>query len=108
MFMFIFDRTRKTCHSRDSNNLVVNPIYLPSCDEAVQVYENLGGRLTMEPHFGEDPLNGDQDLQTRKELLWLRDVPDVNVISGHIVNDLDHSFRHVVNIFCGLTRQLSA
>ena len=64
---------------RDSNNLeqVIDPIYLPSCDEAVQVYENLGGRLTMEPHFREDPLNGDQDLQTRRELLWLRDVPDV-------------------------------
>ena len=62
----------------------------------------------MEPHFGEDPLNGDQELQTRRELLWLRDVPDVNVICGHIVNDLDHSFRHAVNIFCDLTRHLSA
>ena len=89
---------RKPVILRDSNNLaqVINPIYLPSCDEAVQVYENTGGRLIMEPHFREDPLNGDQDLQTRRELLWLRDVPDVNDICGHIVNDLDHSFKHAV------------
>lgn len=94
---------------RDSNNLaqVIDPIYLPACDEAVQVYENLGGKLTMELQFGEDLLNGDEDLQIRRELLWLNNVPDVNVICGHLVNDLDHSFRHAVNTFCDLTRPLS-
>ena len=95
---------------KDGNNLaqVIDPIYLPSCEEAVQVYENLGGRLTMEPQFGEDPSNGDQDLQTRREFLWLNNVPDMSIICGHVANDLDHSFRHAVNSFCGLTRQLSA
>lgn len=71
-------------------------------------YENLGGRLTIDSQFGEDPLSGDDDLQSRRELLWLNNVQDVDVISGHLVNGVDHSFQQAVQTFCNLTRQLSA
>ena len=39
--------------------------YVPSTEQAVQMYEQRGGSLTQWPKFGNDPLEGNVDLMSQ-------------------------------------------
>lgn len=79
---------------------------VPTSQEAVIAYENLGGRLTVFPTFGVDPLSDNSELQVLREQR-LGHQTSMETIFGDLVNGNSTSFERAILRFGNLTTQLA-
>ncbi|KXJ11624.1 hypothetical protein AC249_AIPGENE15223 [Exaiptasia diaphana] len=89
---------------RNTNNKAasVPQELIPSAEDVVTRYEAGGGRLTVFPKFGTDPLGSDLNLVRIRERFL--DGFDVDNVYGALVNGMDWHFRNAVTTYCDLTR----
>ena len=78
---------------------------IPTSQEAVAAYENLGGRLTVFPSFGLDPLADNVALQNIRERPFNGEA-DIETVFGDIVNGIATSFEQAIQGYANLTTQL--
>jgi len=91
-----------------SNNLQGQNIpatQIPTSQEAVAAYENLGGRLKVFPSFGVDPLADNVALQDVRERRFNSET-DMATVFGDIVNGTATSFEQAIQRYANLTTQL--
>jgi len=64
---------------------------VPNTEEAVSAYQSEGGRLTLFPSFGVDPLADDARLQRRREFINECDFPRIfsELVNGNYVRFYD-------------------
>lgn len=80
---------------------------LPSGDEAVTLYEDLGGSLTLFPRFGADPLANDATLQAEREQHF-DSVTDFEAVFGDLVNGNPIPYENAILRYANMTMQLVA
>lgn len=83
----------------------ISATQIPASQEAVAAYENLGGRLTLFPSFGLDPLADNVALQDAREQRFNNEA-DMETVFGDIVNGIATSFEQAILRFANLTTQL--
>ena len=79
---------------------------VPTAQEAVQAYEEQGGRLTMFPQFGTDPLANDSVNQAERERLFHASA-DVEQAYGELVSGQHALFRQAFVTYEDINRILS-
>ena len=82
--------------------------YVPSTEQAVQMYEQRGGSLTQWPKFGNDPLEGNVDLMSQRFYQFHEQFPSFNSSFHEAVNNNQTPFRNAVTAFCDITYQLAS
>ena len=82
--------------------------YVPSTEQAVQMYEQRGGSLTQWPKFGNDPLEGNVDLMSQRCYQFHEQFPSFNSIFHEAVNNNQTPFRNAVTAFCDIPYQLAS
>lgn len=83
----------------------VRATHIPTSQEAVASYENLGGRLKVFPRFGLDPLADNVALQDVRERRFNNET-SMETVFGDIVNGIATSFEHAIQRYANLTAQL--
>ena len=78
---------------------------VPSSDEAVTSYEDLGGSLTLFPCFGADPLANDTTLQAEREQNF-DSVTDFEAVFGELVNGNPIPFETAIVRYANMTIEL--
>ena len=78
---------------------------IPSSDEAVVNYEQLGGKITRFPVFGIDPLATNSQLQHEREQRF-NDNMNLELIYGKLVNRQDAPFCTAVMKYLNITTEL--
>ena len=91
--------------NQDNRTAKVSPHIIPSPDEAVASYHNLGGRLTLVSTFGEDPLPA--PLRIVREHEFLTTYPDFEVFFTSAVNGREQPFRSGLQHFLSITKRLA-
>jgi len=81
---------------------------VPSTDEAIRMYQSLGGNLTLFGEFGEDPLMGRQDLLRLREERFFRCWPRFEDIFHAVVNNNNVLFHVSLLFFIDVSMQLVA
>lgn len=87
---------------------IVPPSQLPSPEDAVQHFENMGGSLTIESSFGEDVLAGRPDLVAQRESTYFQQASEFSTIFHSLVNGNDLPFRQSLKLLLQLTEQLES
>ena len=82
----------------------------PSTEEVVRMYEEKGGSLTHNAHFGIDPLALRPDLVESREKLFSANQPTGPIIFSGIVHGnselFEHALRFLIDLIMYLTREL--
>ena len=89
-FLLSSDKGVGTPEQLRSNNLQGQNIpatQIPTSQEAVAAYENLGGRLTVFPSYGLDPLADNVALQDMRERRFNSEA-DIETVFGDVVNGI--------------------
>ena len=89
----------------DNRAKKLDPRILPTPAEAVRMYEEHGGHLTEEGHFGRDPLANDAEKCRIRETAFMDRYPSA---FHNIVNGNDTLFREELKYFIDITYRLSA
>lgn len=85
----------------------VDPAVVPSTEEAVQAYEQLGGHLTYFPAFGRDPLADSPLLSRRRLQNFQACFPSFETLFYNLVNGDSTPFENALLLFLQLTRDLA-
>ena len=87
----------------------INPVLLPSPEEAAHEYISAGGRLTVVSQFGDDPLKGFPDIMQKREteLVRLYSYEQIfyNIVNGNQQPFID-GLLHFIKISEQLTQQV--
>lgn len=83
----------------------IDPSLVPQKGEAAMLYNNMGGTLTHEPHFGIDPLT--PELRQQRDAATACVKESVDHIFGNIVNGNDQPFRQALAYYLDTTRQFA-
>lgn len=84
----------------------IHPSLVPSLEEAVQLYESRGGRLTTTTPFGLDPLAGHDDLQRIRQRAMDEHIPSPQELFSSVVNGMDIPFAVSVQFMIDKTTSL--
>ena len=97
----------KPVNLRSNNNRAsqVPPQLVPTSEEVVRRYENLGGSITRFPVFGADPLSTNIQLQHDREQHFIS--MNWEQIYGKLVNNNDADFCAAITTYVNTTRYLS-
>lgn len=85
----------------------LRPQDVPTTEQAIAMYEAIGGRLTRESTFGNDPLRDNPFLVGERERLFQESNPDVDYIHGNLANGYAVHFETAVLSFIDITKRLS-
>lgn len=93
---------------RNNNNRVshVLPQMVPTSEEAITNYEQMGGHITRFPVFGRDPLSTNIQLQHERKQRFNNNV-NWELIYGKLVNNEDTHFCVAIMTYLNITRELS-
>lgn len=105
---FLLDRGVASEIQHRTNHLnAVQESQIPTVNEAKEIYERMySGRLTQESHFGEDPLEGNERLQTERSNEFYHQ-HNISNIYGEIVNERSRPFKQAISDFVNITSRLS-
>ena len=91
-----------------SNQAVKIPEELvPSTEEVLRMYEEMGGSLTHNAHFGIDPLALRPDLVESREKLFRANQPTGSIMFSGIVYGDSELFEHALRFLIDLTMYLT-
>lgn len=90
-----------------NNAAVIDLSVLPEVNDAVQEMESLGSRLNRFSGFGIDPLQGQNNLVTQRELLFRQRYPDFRPFFHTVVNNNCELFQQGLLFFIQITMELS-
>ena len=91
---------------QDNRARAITPSLLPLTDQAVQLYESSGGRLSDPTPFGSDPLHGDR--QEMRDRAFHQRYPLFDSIFHQLVNGDNLAFKQGLLFLIDLNRRLSA
>ena len=94
--------------ARTSRAARVNPVLVPTPDEAVADFHQTGGRLHMISEFGKDPLDGRRDLQQCRYDAFAERFPSLEPIYHQVVNNDSTLFKQSLLYFISITERLSS
>lgn len=86
----------------------MNPVVVPSLDEAVSDFHHTGGRLHLISEFGRDPLGGRRDLQQLRLEAFTERVPSFEPIYHQVVNNDSTLFKQSLLYFINITQRLAS
>ena len=89
------------------NTTPLPEIVVPTAEETVAMYERMGGRLTRDFGFGQDPLRLREDLKASREHIYRCRNPTDRVVYSHLVHRSHISFKNAVLFHIEITLQLS-
>ena len=81
---------------------------IPITDEAIRMYQSLGGNLTLFGEFGKDPLMERQDLSRLREERFFERWPRFEDIFHAVVNNNNTLFHDSLLFFIDVSMQLEA
>ncbi len=79
---------------------------VPTCEEIVASYEEMGGQITRFPVFGRDPLSTCLQLMHERERRFNNNI-NWELIYGKVVNNDDTDFCVAIMTYLNITRELS-
>ena len=80
---------------------------VPSENEAVRLFKDDGGNLTIWSPFGEDPIRHSPVLLARREEEFNLHFPDISVIFHKLVNGDFENFKKAIQLFISVTESLN-
>ena len=86
---------------------MLDPAVVPSVDEAVEMYIQAGGSITLESSFGVDPLANDENLIRRRELHFSQNIGSFADIFNNIVSGDRTLMETAILLFFNTTVNLS-
>ena len=86
----------------------VDSTLVPNTDDAVHMYQSLGGDLTLFSEFGRDPLVDRQDLLRLREERYFERWPSFEDIFQAVVNNNNVLFRDSLLFYIDVSMQLAA
>ncbi|KAL9965196.1 hypothetical protein ACROYT_G028964 [Oculina patagonica] len=88
-----------------ANNMTVKvpPELLPTTSEAVELYEQQGGHLTVWPEFGKDPLSSEVHLSSARLKQFQSHFPEFATMFHGVVNKNPTMFQNAILLFRDLT-----
>ncbi len=91
-----------------SNNHVapIDEAQIPLEEEAVRLFEEDGGTLTLWSPFGVDPLAHSSTLIAQREAEFHRNIPDISVAFHKLVNGDTSIFCRAIQSFVHITESL--
>ena len=93
---------------RDNNKAKpIPPDVLPTVEQAVELFEQDGGHLTIWPEFGFDPLASSEHLAKRRFDSFHQSFPNMATIFHHVINDDALAYKNALFLFRDLTNNLS-
>ena len=90
---------------RDNRTRAFTPSLLPPTDQAIQLYESSGGRLSDPTPFGTDPIDGDR--REMRDQAFRRKYPSIDSIFHRLVNGESLIFKQALLFLIDVTRRLS-
>ena len=86
---------------------MIDPRVIPTSDQAVQLYEQNGGRLTEPVQFGRDPLECDAIKKTIREQAFQEKYPSLDLMFHQLVNGDTTLFQQALKFYISTTHHLS-
>ena len=93
--------------NNNNHSARINDSQIPSVESAVASFCSTGGSLTLFPKFGEDPLDGNDELKQIRYEEFYRVYPDFNAIFHAVVNANHSMFTDGLKYYISLTDRLS-
>ena len=90
--------------NQDNRTAKVPPHIIPTSDEAISSYHDMGGELTLSSTFGEDPIS--TSLRAVRELEFTTTYPDFEVFFTLAVNGQEQPFRNGLELYLSITKSL--
>lgn len=91
-----------------SRTASIDESLVPSTTQAVESFHSCGGKLTLLPRFGEDPLDGQVMLFQERERIFHSKYPSFQPIFHQAANGDGTLFKEAVLFFISLTNRLRA
>ena len=87
-------------------NARLNKMFVPSPFEAVKLHEELGGNLSRNSSFGQDPLVMNEEAYEHRLRSFLANQPTGEAIFADIVHDYNETRKSSIDYFYNLTTSL--
>ena len=84
----------------------VNPSLVPSVEDAIQMYTDAGGTITLNSSFGVDPLASSDALINQRETEFTQNNPSFDDIYSNVINGDGSFMAAAVLSFINITRNL--
>ena len=84
----------------------VNPSLVPSVEDAIQMYTDAGGTITLNSSFGVDPLASSDALINQRETEFTQNNPSFDDIYSNVINGDGSLMAAAVLSFINITRNL--
>ena len=81
--------------------------HLPTSAEAVRLYQEDGGRISDETHFGEDPISGDSTKFSIRMRAFTERFPSFDTIFENLVNGNPSLFENALLFYIDVSYRLS-
>ena len=94
--------------SNNNQAAQLNPLVIPTPDDALQQFQDCGGEVTVFNSFGQDPLELRPDLIVEREELFYQQHPNFDEIFHSTVNGNDLLFKTGLLDFITINKQLVA
>ena len=94
--------------ARNNQTKQIDNTLVPAADEAVRMYEENGGHITIFNEFGQDPLRGRQELITIRKERFAEQWPSFGNIFHSLVNGDNTMFHDGLLCFINISMQLTA
>jgi len=82
--------------------------FIPSSEVVAAQYIQDGGNLTMPGTYGNDPLERDQNLRERRDILFSQFYPDIDPVMFCLVNGNPFYFKDAIITYINITLALSS
>ena len=93
---------------RSSNHVAkINVSLVPSADEALRLFTQDGGDLTLWSLFGTDPLAHIPHLRYQRQEFFNNSYPDFGIIFNRLVNGDTSIFQHALKFYIDITETLA-
>ena len=89
------------------NSTPLPAIVIPTVEEAVEMYERMGGQLSRSFTVGHDPLDARNDLKESREHLYQSSNPSDEEVYSELVHQRPDYFRSSLLSFIHITVRLS-
>ena len=86
----------------------IDPTLIPTASCAVASFRACGGHLTTFSAFGEDPLDGHDELMRRREEAFFVKFPSFDPIFHAVANGDGSLFKEAILLFVSITSRLAA
>ena len=113
--LYLFIGHTRGCSQRIPNQAMLannhvaqmNPTLVPTSEQAVQLYQDAGGQLTLFNSFGEDPLALNFTMRQQRDWAFFKRYPTFDNVFFRLANGDDTLFREGLLFFIQITHSMS-